>query len=114
MYKDRNYLQQDNANVHTSHKTMAWLSNAISIFDWPAKSPDLNPIEHMWPALKEKLFQLSPNLYELTNNLENIRKFKECLQIAWEALSDELVERLLTSWPRRMQAVKDAKTFFTR
>jgi DDE superfamily endonuclease len=41
-------FMQDNASIHTAKKIKKWFKDeSISILDWPAYSPDLNPIEHL-------------------------------------------------------------------
>ena len=44
------YLCQDNCRVHTCRVVQEWFATQPEVIclPWPAKSPDLNPIENLW------------------------------------------------------------------
>lgn len=94
-------FQQDNAPCHKSARTMSWFrENFIELLEWPAQSPDLNPIEHLWGILKRKVRR-----HTITTKEELKRRLRQ----EWNALTEEQCKNLVGSMPRRIAAVIAAK-----
>ena len=75
--------------------------------DWPAQSPDLNPIEHLWGCLKRRFA-------EHENPPNGIYELWERVQVEWDRIRVEECQKLIESMPRRVQAVLRAKGGYTK
>jgi transposase len=114
-YRPGQIFMQDNARIHTSKWTMEWLErHGIWTMEWPAFSPDLNPIEHMWWALKRMVYKLHPELATMGHSEADWKALQDALQEAWLALPDSLIRRLVSSMPRRLAACRKAKGWQTK
>ncbi len=56
LYGDADFIfQQDLAPAHTAKGTKSWFNgHGVTVFDWPANSPDLNPIENLGLLSRER------------------------------------------------------------
>ena len=60
---------QDNARAHTAHVYMTFIDDTgISVMNWPARSPYINPTEHTWGILSRRIRQ-RPHRPENVQNL---------------------------------------------
>ena len=101
-------FQQDNDPKHTSKKVKEWLGEQeFRTMVWPAQSPDLNPIEHLWGYLKRRLA-------EHENPSSGIHELWERVQVDWEEIAASECQKLIESMPRRVQAVLKAKGGYTK
>ena len=90
------------------------MEHGIEFIDWPAHSPDLNPIEHVWKALKANIRKMFPHLEELKDNEADREELIKCLKKAWDAITPEQITTLIDSIPRRLAAVRRAKGWYTK
>ncbi len=68
-------LQHDNARLHVARICIQFLeAENIPVLAWPAYSPDMTPIEHVWDALDRRIRQRFPvpaNIQQLRNPLKS-------------------------------------------
>ncbi|GFW02177.1 paired amphipathic helix protein Sin3b [Trichonephila clavipes] len=87
----------DNAPCHHTVAAKQLLeSEDIERMDWPARSPDLNPIEHVWDFLGRRL--AAHTLPPVT-----IRELRLALQDEWAAMPQQLIDTLILSMGRRCE-----------
>lgn len=102
------WLMDDNATCHRSAVTNSYKSQAsIRTLSWPARSPDLNPIENMWSLLKRRVRRLLLPGDDLLR-LENLLKEE------WNEISQATVNRLIGSMPTRVHDVIELSGESTR
>lgn len=96
------YFQQDGATVHTTKHVLGFLnSTGTKTLPWPAQSPDLNIVEHVWPMitclLGKRSFSKKNELWDAIKNackkLQRSRK----------------IRNLYDSIPRRLEACRQSR-----
>jgi len=86
----------------------------VDPLDHPPYSPDLNPIEYAWVELKRRLHEKYPDLCKTPGNPDTVKAhLTKVLPKIWEELPQSVFEKLWKSTPDRVQAVIDAKGWYT-
>ncbi len=101
LYGDADFIfQQDLAPAHTAKGTKSWFNDhGVTVLDWPANSPDLNPIENLWGIVKRKMRDTRPN---------NADDLKAPVKETWASIPPQQCHKLITM-PRQIEAVIKAK-----
>ena len=107
-HADVTLYQQDNARPHSTRLTTDFLGqNNVQVLPWPAFSPDLSPIEHLWDQLGRRVF-------DGRHNFNNRQQLIQTLNREWEAIPPYKIQRLIRSLRRRCQATIDVNGGHTR
>lgn len=94
-------LAQDNDPKHTSVICRNYLRNQnIRTLNWPAQSPDLNPIENLWSELDRRMRKRRCNSEE--ELFEEVKR-------NWYLLDAEYLQKLISSMPKRCADVVAAR-----
>ncbi|GFT09515.1 transposable element Tcb1 transposase [Trichonephila clavipes] len=92
-------FQSDNARPQVARIVQRFFVNhQIELLPWPARSPDLSPIENMWSMVAQRLTQITP-LAATPDQLW------QRVEAAWSAITQEYIQSLFESMPRRVAAV---------
>ena len=92
-------LMRDNARPEVAWNVGDYLTNeGVEVLDWPACSPDLNPVEHLCSHLKR-------NVYRKMNDASTfaLADLRHYLQDEWENVPQRLVKKLVYSMRRRCE-----------
>lgn len=96
-------FQQDNAAVHTSRSTVQWFQdNQVQVLQWPARSPDLNPIENLWGILSRRV-------YANGKQYQSIIELKRAIRREWAGITVREGQNLIDSVPNRLLEVVKKK-----
>ena len=87
-------FKQDLAPAHTAN------DHGVTVLDWSANSPDLNPIKNLCGIVKRKMRDTRPN---------NGDDLKAAIKATWASITSQQCHRLIASMPRRNDAVIHAK-----
>ncbi|GFV55166.1 transposable element Tcb2 transposase [Trichonephila clavipes] len=88
-------LMDDNARPHRARIVEVYLEDrGLERMEWPARSPGLNPIEHLWDYLGREVSALNPPPRSLD-------ELKQSLLCVWSSLPIPVSDNLINSMGNR-------------
>ncbi|KAA8490543.1 Transposable element Tc3 transposase [Porphyridium purpureum] len=89
-------FMQDNAPAHVARNTKSFFAReGWHVMDWPAYSPDLNPVENVWSIMSRRMYA-GNRQYESLSELE-----AEIMEV-WASITNAEVGSLVTGWNARL------------
>jgi hypothetical protein len=105
---DRPMFMDDNARPHTARIVQQFLEQeAVQTIPWPAMSPDMNPIEHVWDFIGRKINQRNPKC-------QNIDALRTAILQEWQQFPQEQLRRLVRSMTRHATQLHNKRGGYTR
>ena len=102
-HPDGSIFQQDNAAINTAKLTSKWFADRnIEVLSWPAKSPDLNPIENLWGILARRV-------YSNGRTFEDKESLWSTVEDCWRSIMQETLDNLIKSMGNRCVDVLQSK-----
>jgi hypothetical protein len=80
---------------------------AVQTIPWPAMSPDMNPIEHVWDFIGRKINQRIPKC-------QNIDELRTDILQEWQQFPQERFRRLVRSMTRRVTELHNKRGGYIR
>ena len=94
-------LCEDNDPKHTSKYSKQWkMEHFVDRMDWPAQSPDQNPIENVWHLLKSRVSKRQP---------KTVKQLKRVIRSEWKNFDQNLAQKFSNSMSQRIEALIEAK-----
>ena len=95
-------FQQDNATPHTARLTARYLNQTnVNTLPWPALSPDMSPIEHVWAVLKKRIERRQ-------NPPQTLQELRVAAVEEWQNIPQQEIGRKINSMRRRCTTLVNA------
>ena len=92
-------FMDDNARPHRTRAVREVLGNGnVTRLDWPAMSPDMNPIEHVWDYMTRAIFRRN-------NPPANAQELVNAAIEEWRNIPQEIINNLIIGMHRRVAAL---------
>lgn len=101
-------LMHDNARPHVANQVKRFLEEVnLEVLQHPARSPDMNPIEHVWDHMKRSIRNRNPPV-------DTLAQLKKAVVEEWDRMPQEFVQKLIRSMPRRVNTLLGVRGGNTR